>query len=179
MYIYRSGNPVIKAVKPHNLNASVERISLCGASCQLCPRQKTELKGAESQIWQILGYRTRDASLTQKSIRGRHQSTSMEEPAWTPEDPLGSMLEHSVMEPSCPCQSSLLFFSRRCCFPSRLAETDSKRETLNVPPQGEGGSWCGGETEVRIWTWKRRHRCEPQRHGLLCSFIILIFRCSG
>ena len=31
-------------------------------------RQKTELKGAESQIWQILGYRTRDASLTQKSI---------------------------------------------------------------------------------------------------------------
>ena len=127
----------------------------------------SEPKGAESQIWQILGYRTRDASLTQKSIRAWHQSTSMEEPAWTPEDPLGSLLEHSVMEPSCRCQSSLLFFSR-CCFPSRLArisrlaaEPDSKHQRLNCSPQGEGGSWCGGETEVRIGTWQRRHRCEP------------------
>ena len=48
----------------------------------------------------------------------------MEVPAWTPEAPLGSMQEHSVMQPSCSCQSSLLFFSNRCCFPSsRRAET--------------------------------------------------------
>ena len=55
--------------------------------------------------------------------------TSMEEPAWTPEDPpLGSMLvEPSVMKSSCRCQSSLLFFSRGCCFPSRLAETTRRR----------------------------------------------------
>ena len=87
-------------------------------------RQKSELVGARYRRSRVIGH---EMLLSRSPGWTWSQSVHMELPAWTPGSPLSPMLARSILEPpsssSCPCQSSLLFFSRRCCYPSRRAET--------------------------------------------------------
>ena len=125
---YRSGNPAIMAVKPYNLNAAEKMhpniIDLARGPVQAnYARQKSELVGARYRRSRVIGH---EMLLSRSPGWTWSQSVHMELPAWTPGSPPSPMLDCSILEPSsssCPCQSSLLFFSRRCCHPSRRAET--------------------------------------------------------
>ena len=126
---YRSGNPAIMAVKPYNLNAAEKMhpniIDLARGPVQAnYARQKSELVGARYRRSRVIGH---EMLLSRSPGWTWSQSAHMELPAWTPGSPPSPMLDCSILEPSssssCPCQSSLLFFSRHCCYPSRRAET--------------------------------------------------------
>ena len=126
---YRSGNPAIKAVKPYNLNAAEKMhpniIDLARGPVQAnYARQKSELVGARYRRSRVIGH---EMLLSRSPGWTWSQSVHMELPVWTPGSPPSPMLDCSILEPSssssCPCQSSLLFFSRHCCYPSRRAET--------------------------------------------------------